>query len=98
MGPHPTQTTWGIVRFKPTGLPNAMVALPPSSLLHSLKTTIGEGKPLEISILFTGTLIPWASIIYGFSHDGLEQGMVMPVVQIERVQYYLKDMTSSPKS
>jgi len=93
MGPHPTQTTWGIVRFKPTGLPNAMVALPPPSLLHSLKTTIGEGKPLEISILFTGTLIPWESIIYGFSHDGLEQGMVMPVVQIDGVKFFFHTKT-----
>jgi len=91
MGPNPTQTTWGIVRFKPTGLPHEMVAVPPPSLLHSLKTQIDEGKPLEIGIFFTGTLIPWESIIYGFSHDGLEQGMVMPVVQIDGVQYFIRN-------
>lgn len=92
MGPNPTQTSWGIVRFKPTGLPNEMVALPPPSLITTLTTQIGEGKLLEIGILFTGTLIPWESIIYGFSHDGVEQGMIMPVVQIDGVQYF----TSNP--
>jgi len=91
MGPNPTQTIWGIVRFKPTGLPNEMVAIPSPSLLHALHSQIGDGKPLEIGILFTGTLIPWESIIYGFSHDGLEQGMVMPVVQIDRVQYFIRN-------
>ncbi len=89
MGPNPTQTSWGIVRFKPTGLANEMVAIPPPSLLQTLNTQIDEGKPLEIGILFTGTLIPWESIIYGFSHDGLERGMVMPVVHIDGVQYFL---------
>ncbi len=91
MGPHPTQTSWGIVRFKPTGLPHEMVALPSSSGLQALNTQIDDGKPLEIGILFTGTLIPWESIIYGFSHDGLEQGMVMPIVHIDGVQYFLRN-------
>ena len=88
MGPEPTQTGWGIVRFKPTGLPNEMVAVPSSPLLSIVKNQIAKGKPLEIGILFTGTLIPWESIIYGFSHDGLEQGMVMPVVQVDGVHYF----------
>ncbi len=88
MGPNPTQTSWGIVRFKPTGLPHEMVAVPPPSLMRSLQETIAHGQPVEIRILFTGTLIPWESIIYGFSHDGLEQGMVMPVVQIDGVAYF----------
>lgn len=88
MGPHPTQTTWGIVRFKPTGLPHEMIAIPPPALLTSLKDQITKDGSLEIGILFTGTLIPWESIIYGFSHDGLEQGMVMPVVQIDGVRYF----------
>lgn len=89
MGPNPTQTTWGIVRFKPTGLPNEMVAIPPPSLLQALNTQISDGQPINVGILFTGTLIPWESIIYGFSHDGLEQGMVMPVVHIDGVQYFI---------
>ncbi len=93
MGPHPTQTTWGIVRFKPVGLPNEMVAIPPPALLTSLKERITKGESLEIGILFTGTLIPWESIIYGFSHDGLEQGMVMPVVHVDGVRYFFNTKT-----
>jgi len=93
MGPHPTQTTWGIVRFKPTGLPHEMVAIAPPALLTSLKDRITKDGSLEIGILFTGTLIPWESIIYGFSHDGLEQGMVMPVVQVDGVRYFFHART-----
>jgi len=93
MGPHPTQTTWGIVRFKPTGLPHEMIAIPPPALLTSLKDQITKTGSLEIGILFTGTLIPWESIIYGFSHDGLEQGMVMPVVQVDGVRYFFNTKT-----
>ncbi|MDT7041024.1 hypothetical protein [Candidatus Nitronereus thalassa] len=91
IGPHPTQTRWGIVRFKPTGLPNEMVTIPSPLLAPVIKEHIAKGHPPEIGILFTGTLIPWESIIYGFSHDGLEQGMIMPVVQIEAVQYFIED-------
>jgi len=93
MGPHPTQTTWGIVRFKPVGLPNEMIAIPPPALLTALKDRITKAESLEIGILFTGTLIPWESIIYGFSHDGLEQGMVMPVVQVDGVRYFFHAKT-----
>jgi hypothetical protein len=90
MGPRPTQTRWGIVRFKPTGLPNEMVAIPSPALVTYINERIAQGKPPEIGILFTGTLIPWESIIYGFSHDGLEQGMIMPVVHIEGVSYFFE--------
>ena len=93
IGPHPTQTTWGIVRFKPTGLPHEMIAIPPPALLTSLKDQITKTGSLEIGILFTGTLIPWESIIYGFSHDGLEQGMVMPVIQVDGVRYFFNTKT-----
>ncbi len=89
MGPEFTQTTWGVVRFKPTGLPHEMVAVPSPAKLRTLQDRRAKREPVEIGILFTGKLIPWESIIYGFSHDGLEQGMVMPVVQIDGVRYVL---------
>ncbi len=93
MGPEFTQTTWGLVRFKPLQLPNEMVAVPSPVLLRSLQERIERGEPREIGILFTGTLLPWESIIYAFSHDGLEQGMVMPVVQIDGVRYFLHPLS-----
>ena len=90
IGPNPTQTTWGIVRFKPIGFPNEMVSKPPPHLLEAIQNGIDQGQSTEIRILFTGTLIPWESIIYAFSHDGSKQGMIMPVVQIDQVQYLLR--------
>ena len=89
MGPEFTQTSWGLVRFKPLRLPHEMVAVPSPALLRALQERIEKREPLEIKILFTGTLIPWESIIYAFSHDGSEQGLIMPVVQIEGVRYFL---------
>lgn len=88
MGPHPTQTTWGIVRFKPANLPNEMIAIPTPSLHSDIQEHLTKTKSIEVNILFTGTLVPWESIIYGFSHDGLEQGMVMPVIQVDAVKYF----------
>ena len=98
LGPHPTQTNWGIVRFKPAGFPHEMVAVPSPARLRTIKNRRAKGEPVEIGILFTGTLIPWESIIYGFSHDGLEQGMVMPVVRVEGVQYFVKDLGASTQN
>ncbi|MEC4674144.1 MAG: hypothetical protein VST68_08135, partial [Nitrospirota bacterium] len=89
IGPEPTQTSWGIVRFKPIGLPDEMIAIPSPNLLSSLHMRIAAGEKIGVGILFTGRLIPWESIIYGFSHDGLVQGMVMPVVQVDGVQYFI---------
>jgi len=98
LGPHPTQTSWGTVRFKPTGFPHEMVAVPSTARLRTINNGRAQGEQVEIGILFTGTLIPWESIIYGFSHDGLEQGMVMPVVQVEGVQYFVKDPGASTQN
>ncbi len=89
MGPELTPTTWGIIRFKPVGLPNYMIAIPSKNLLPRLKTKVSTGEQVEISILFIGTLVPNESIMYGFSHDIQEKGMIMPFVQIEEVQYHL---------
>ena len=88
IGPAPTQTTWGLVRFKPIAYPNEMVSKPPPLLLQIIQNGIDQGKATEIRVLFTGTLIQWESIIYAFSHDGLEQGMIMPVVKIDGIHYF----------
>ena len=94
MGPEFTQTTWGLVRFKPVRLPNEMVAVPSAAVLRTLLERTAKGEPVEIRILFTGTLIPWESIIYAFSHDGMEQGLVMPVVQVDGVRYFQPEQSS----
>ncbi len=94
MGPEFTQTTWGLVRFKPQGLPHELVAVPSADRLRTLRQRRTRGEPVEIGILFTGTLIPWESIIYAFSHDGDEQGLIMPVVQIDEVRYFLHHISN----
>ena len=89
MGPEFTQTTWGLVRFKPLRLPHEMVAVPSATELRTFQDRSAKREPVEIGILFTGTLLPWESIIYAFSHDGVKQGLIMPVVQVDGVRYVL---------
>ena len=90
MGPELTPTAWGIIRFKPVGLPDEMIAVPSSDLLPKLKANIANQEQVEIAILFIGKLIPNESLMYAFSHDGNEDGMIMPFVQINTVQYFLR--------
>ncbi len=90
MGPELTQTTWGIIRFKPVGLPDEMIAIPKRSLLSKLQSKISKREQVEVFILFFGKLLPNESIMYGFSHNGNEEGMIMPFVQIDQVHYVLR--------
>ena len=90
MGPDLTETAWGVVRFKLVGLPHEMIAIPPPDLRNSLQQQLDQGEKVEIKILFTGHLIPDESIMYAFSHDHPRQGMIMPVVQTEAVQYFFQ--------
>jgi hypothetical protein len=87
MGPDVTETAWGVVRFKPVGLPPYMIAIPSPEFRSSLQQQLAQGKKVDIKILFTGRLVPDESIIYAFSHDDPSHGMIIPVVQTEDVQY-----------
>ncbi len=90
LGPELTHTSWGIIRFKPMDLPNYLVAIPSPELTTQLQGRQEQGEKIEIGILLMGALIPDESIIYGFSHDGQEDGMIMPVVSIQHILYFLK--------
>jgi hypothetical protein len=87
LGPEFTSTSWGIVRFKPTGLPDYLIAVPSDEA--ELLAQQENGKQIDIGVLFIGTLVPEESLIYGFSHEGEEEGMILPVVQIQDVKYFL---------
>ena len=89
MGPELTPTHWGLVRFKPMGLPDEMIAVPSPTLRISLQNQLNRGEQIEIHILFTGRLIQGESVMYTFSHDHSGQGMIMPVIQIEGVRYFI---------
>ena len=89
MGPELTATHWGMVRFKPMGLPAEMIAVPSSTLRISLQNQLDRGKQIEMKILFIGRLIQNESVMYAFSHDHSGQGMIMPVIRIEGVRYFI---------
>ncbi len=90
IGPEFTHTSWGIVRFKPMGLPDEMVVVPSPYLRRSFRKEIQKGEKIEVAVLFIGQLVPDESIMYAFSHEDPDVGMIMPVVKIEKVQYFLK--------
>lgn len=87
MGPEFTFTEWGIIRFKPVGLPHSLIAVPPPSLIPFFQDKLATEKPIEIHILFIGRLVRDESLMYTFSHEEPDQGMIMPFVQIEDVRY-----------
>ena len=90
IGPEFTETAWGIVRFKPVGLPQELIAIPSPALRADIQRQLAQGDHVEIKILFTGRLNPDESIIYAFSHDDPDLGMIIPVVQVEDVRYFFE--------
>ncbi len=89
IGPKVIPTGWGYVRFKPSGLPSGLVAVPPPGLRERLRKKKASAKVIGVDLLLTGRLIPEESIIYDFAHEDPGQGMVMPVVQVEHIDYFL---------
>ncbi len=90
LGPERTPTSWGIIRFKPRELPDYLIAVPSPALRHKLLARQQAGEHIEIIVVFIGTLIPDESLIYAFSHDGHQEGMILPVVFIQNVMYILE--------
>jgi hypothetical protein len=89
VGPEFTKTAWGVVRFKPEDLPSNLTATGTPPLRDRLVDQMMNGKSIDIKVAMTGRLIPEESIIYDFSHEEEGQGLIMPVVRIEQMQYLL---------
>jgi hypothetical protein len=89
LGPKLIKTGWGFVRFKYEELPGSLVATAGTET-DRLKERIRQGGPVEVDVLLAGRLIADESVIYGFSHDEEGEGLIMPVVRIESVDYALK--------
>jgi hypothetical protein len=89
IGPEMISTRWGHVRFKPENLPAELVATPPANLKTSLRTKVARGDTIRVIVAMTGRLVPEESLIYDFAHEDPTQGMVMPMVRIERIDYFL---------
>jgi hypothetical protein len=89
VGPDFTKTTWGLVRFKPEDLPANLTATGAPPLRDRLVERMKNGTPIEVTVAMTGRLIPEESVIYDFSHEEEGQGLIMPVVRVEQVNYVL---------
>lgn len=90
LGPELTHTSWGIIRFKPINLPDYLVATPSLHVRKQLLAQQEQGERIEIVVVCIGTLVPDESLIYGFSHDGHQKGMILPVVTVQNILYILK--------
>lgn len=87
IGPRMVQTAWGLVRFKPEGLPSTLVAGPPPALKEFLKKKQAAGETITIAVAMTGRLVPEESVVYDMAHGEPGRGLIMPVVQVERLDY-----------
>ncbi len=91
LGPEYIRTSWGLIRFKPQEIPDYLVAVPPKDLREELLSRQEHGENIEIKVICIGSLISNESLIYAFSHDDPQDGMILPVVSIESLMYMLKD-------
>lgn len=89
LGPVFTATTWGMVRFKPEELPGDMRAVPDREQAVRVKQMMERGEPVELAVMIVGRLTPDESLVYDFSHDREELGLIMPFVRVEQVHYLL---------
>lgn len=89
IGPEVIPTKWGLVRFKAEALPLELVAVPPPSSRDTLRTRMAKEETITVIVAMTGRLVLEESILYDFSHEDPGQGMVMPVVRVERIDYLL---------
>ena len=91
IGPEKIETAWGIIRFKIAEHPFEMVAVPPPDLLESFKEKRAKGGQLDIIIMFTGKLIPEESLMYDFSTEKEGVGMILPIMELDQVDYLFSD-------
>lgn len=89
VGPKVIPTGWGLVRFKPEDLPSPLVAVPSPSVREALRRKRAEGVRIEVTVAVTGRPVAEESLIYDFAHEEAGRGMVIPVVRIERLDFYL---------
>jgi len=89
IGPEVIPTQWGLVRFKPESLPAELVAVPPLDLRESLQARVARGESVKVVVAMTGRLDPDEAIIYDFAHEDPGQGMIMPMVRVERIDYLM---------
>jgi hypothetical protein len=91
IGPEVIVTRWGQVRFKPESLPAELVAVPLLELKESLRARVGRGETVKVLVAMTGRLVQNEALIYDFAHEDPSQGMVMPMVRVEQIDYLVPE-------
>lgn len=89
LGPKFISTRWGLVRFKPEEVPGNLVLVVNDAHREGLERALECCRPLEIDVVMTGRLVPEESLVYDFSHDQEGQGVIMPFVRVNRVDFLL---------
>jgi len=89
IGPETIATRWGQVRFKPESLPAELVAVPLLDLRESLHVRVARGESIKVLVAMTGRLVSNEALIYDFAHEDPSQGMIMPLVRVEQIDYFL---------
>ncbi|WP_447980369.1 hypothetical protein [Candidatus Nitrospira bockiana] len=90
VGPKLIRTRWGQVRFKPESLPGSLVVVPSADQTDALQARVDRGERIDIQVAFTGRLVPEESLIYDLTHEEPREGLVMPVVLIDRIDYFAR--------
>ena len=91
IGPEVISTRWGLVRFKPESLLDELLAVPPSGLTDSLQVRVSRGETIKMVVAMTGRLVPDEALIYDFAHEDPGQGMIMPMVRVDRIDYLVPE-------
>ncbi len=90
IGPKQISTRWGLIRFKPDGLPAEFLFPSPAHRRQSLQARLARGERIPVVVALTGRLVPDEALIYDFAHEDPTQGMIMPMVRVERIDYLLR--------
>jgi hypothetical protein len=89
VGPEMIDTTWGMVRFKPESLPAELIAVPAPRVSKFLQKKLAQGDIVKLAVAMTGHVVANEALIYDFAHEDRAQGMIMPMVRVEQIDYFL---------
>ncbi|RPH77401.1 MAG: hypothetical protein EHM80_12610, partial [Nitrospiraceae bacterium] len=76
IGPIFTPTRWGVVRFKPEEVPSNLIVIPDSITRDALRRQLDAGRKIDLEVAMVGRLIPDESLVYDFSHDTEDLGII----------------------
>jgi hypothetical protein len=88
VGPEMIDTKWGVVRFKPQSLPAELLAVPAPLFREFLQTKVARDENVRLVVAMTGFVVPDEALIYDFAHEDRHQGMIMPMVRVEQIDYF----------